>query len=64
LIISFSLTRSRETLALYRSLDPDCFPATVSAADSLPRPLVEEFHFGLDLILRGVRELQGGAGPK
>jgi AcrR family transcriptional regulator len=47
--------------ALYRSLDPQHFPATVSTADSLPRPLADEFHFGLDLILRGVRELQGGA---
>lgn len=47
--------------ALYRSLDPQHFPATVSAADSLPRPLADEFHFGLNLILRGVRQIQGEA---
>jgi AcrR family transcriptional regulator len=69
-VIGFGLQLSEEALtsqradddlsALYRSLDPCRFPATVSAAASLPRPLAEEFHFGLELILRGVRELQRG----
>jgi AcrR family transcriptional regulator len=70
-VIGFGLQLGEEALtsqatddelsALYRSLDPQRFPATVSAADSLPRPLTDEFHFGLELILRGVRELQSGA---
>jgi AcrR family transcriptional regulator len=68
-VIGFGLQLGEEALnsaatdndlgALYRSLDPQRFPATISAADSLPRPLVDEFHFGLDMILRGVRELRG-----
>jgi TetR/AcrR family tetracycline transcriptional repressor len=68
-VIGFGLQLGEEALtsqatdddlsALYRSLDPQQFPATVSAAGSLPRPLADEFHFGLNLILRGVRQVQG-----
>ncbi|HEY1972338.1 MAG TPA: TetR/AcrR family transcriptional regulator [Pseudonocardia sp.] len=70
-VIGFGLQLSEEALtsqaidddlsALYRSLDPQRFPATLSAADSLPRPLTDEFHFGLQLILRGVRALRSEA---
>jgi AcrR family transcriptional regulator len=70
-VIGFGLQLGEEALtsqaidddlsALYRSLDPQRFPATVSAAGSLPSPLADEFHVGLNLILRGVRQLRGGA---
>jgi AcrR family transcriptional regulator len=70
-VIGFGLQLGEESLGsqavdddlstLYRTLDPRRFPATLSLADSLPRPLAEEFHFGLHLILRGVRQLQSEA---
>jgi AcrR family transcriptional regulator len=33
------------------------FPATLAVADSLPVPLADEFAFGLDLIITGLRQL-------
>lgn len=70
-VIGFGLQLSEEALtaqataddlrALYRSLDPERFPATVSAADLLPHPLAEEFQFGLRLIVDGVRQLRDAA---
>src|SRR5262249_48193524 len=44
--------------AAFRSLDRSRFPATVAVADSLPVPLEDEFAFGLELILEGLRKLR------
>lgn len=44
--------------AIFRSSDPSLFPATVAVADALPVPLEDEFTFGLDLLLDGLRQLQ------
>jgi TetR/AcrR family tetracycline transcriptional repressor len=44
--------------ALFRSLDPSKFPATVAVADSMPVPLEDEFVFGLELILEGLAQLR------
>ena len=37
------------------------FPATLAVADSLPVPLEDEFAFGLDLIVAGLRQLHAPA---
>ena len=40
----------------YRALDAEIYPATVAAADELTSvPLEEEFSFGLQLVLDGVK---------
>jgi AcrR family transcriptional regulator len=44
----------REIRDFYRSLDPDRYPATVSAAEFLPSTLDDEFRFGLRLIIDGL----------
>lgn len=44
--------------ASFRGLDTSLFPATVAVADSLPVPLEEEFTFGLELMVNGLRELR------
>ena len=44
--------------ATFRGLDPSLFPATVTAADSLPVSLEDEFTFGLELILNGLGQLR------
>jgi AcrR family transcriptional regulator len=41
--------------AHFHDVPPDRFPATLAVADSLPVPLAEEFAFGLDLIIEGLR---------
>lgn len=48
--------------AAYRKLDPAAFPATAAAlrAGARPVPLEEEFAFGLDLLLQGLRRLREG----
>jgi AcrR family transcriptional regulator len=38
------------------SLDPAAFPATVASAPFMPRPVPDEFRFGLDLILDGLNQ--------
>lgn len=45
--------------AHFHDLSPADFPATRAVADSLPVPLEDEFAFGLDLIVNGLR----AAGP-
>jgi len=69
-VIGFGLQLSEEALTvqargddlrtLYGSLDPERFPATVSAADLFPHSLADEFHFGLRLIVNGVRQSRDG----
>jgi TetR/AcrR family transcriptional regulator, tetracycline repressor protein len=41
--------------AMLRGFDPSLFPASVAVADSLPVSLEDEFAFGLDLILKGLK---------
>jgi len=43
--------------AVWQTLDPHTFPATVSVADHLPVPLEQEFAFGLELIINGLSQL-------
>ncbi len=41
--------------AHFHHVSPAEFPATLAVADSLPVPLEDEFAFGLDLIVNGLR---------
>ena len=43
----------------FHGLSPAEFPATLAVADSLPVPLEDEFAFGLELIINGLRGLRG-----
>jgi len=43
--------------AHFHHVSPAEFPATLAVADSLPVPLEDEFAFGLDLIIDGLRQL-------
>lgn len=43
----------------FGKLDPERYPATASVADALPVPLVEEFSFGLQLLVAGLERLHG-----
>jgi AcrR family transcriptional regulator len=43
--------------AHFHHVSPAEFPATLAVADSLPVPLEDEFAFGLDLIIEGLRQL-------
>jgi TetR/AcrR family tetracycline transcriptional repressor len=43
--------------AHFRDLSSAEFPATLAVADSLPVPLEDEFAFGLELIISGLRQL-------
>ncbi|WP_410667848.1 TetR/AcrR family transcriptional regulator [Amycolatopsis sp. cmx-4-68] len=45
----------------FHALPPAEFPATLAVADSLPVPLADEFAFGLELIVAGLRRLRGDA---
>ncbi|MGI5127979.1 TetR/AcrR family transcriptional regulator [Pseudonocardia sp. CA-107938] len=42
----------------FHGLSPAEFPATLAVADSLPIPLEDEFAFGLELIIDGLRGLR------
>lgn len=42
--------------AVFRDLSATDFPATHAVAESLPVPLEEEFAFGLDLLVDGLRQ--------
>ncbi|MFF4033698.1 TetR/AcrR family transcriptional regulator [Streptomyces sviceus] len=44
--------------AVFKSMDPDLFPATVAVAGSMPVPIEEEFSFGLELLLSGLARLR------
>ena len=42
--------------AFFRGLDRSRYPATISVAELLPEPIEEEFSFGLDLIIVGLKQ--------
>jgi AcrR family transcriptional regulator len=46
-----------EVSAAFQHLDPSGYPATVAVADELRVPLEEEFKFGLQLIVAGLKSL-------
>ncbi|WP_211294073.1 TetR/AcrR family transcriptional regulator [Lentzea kentuckyensis] len=46
--------------AYFHDLSPADFPATLAVADSLPVPLEDEFSFGLELIIDGLRRQSSG----
>ena len=48
-----------EISAAFRQLDAVQYPATAAVADKLPVPLVEEFEFGLRLIVAGLERSLG-----
>ena len=50
-----------EGVGALRGADPADFPLIASVADLLPRPLSEEFTFGLDLILTALVDRQSRA---
>ena len=50
--------RDAELSLAFHRLDPSRFPATVTVADDLPVPLVDEFAFGLRLIVVGLERLR------
>jgi hypothetical protein len=43
--------------AYFHELSSAEFPSTLAVADSLPVPLEDEFAFGLELIINGLRQL-------
>lgn len=47
--------------AVFRSVDPELYPATVTVAASLPVPIEDEFSFGLELLLDGLARLHAEA---
>lgn len=46
--------------AYFRALPVAEFPATLAVAEELPVPLEDEFGFGLELIISGLRQLHAG----
>lgn len=42
----------------FQAASPEKFPATLAAARTMPVPLETEFAFGLDLIIKGLNEIQ------
>lgn len=44
--------------AVFQSVDPHLFPATVAVAGSMPVPIEDEFSFGLELLLSGLARLR------
>ncbi|MFC0436925.1 TetR/AcrR family transcriptional regulator [Kutzneria buriramensis] len=51
-------TDDGQASTLFHGLDPSEFPATLTVADSLPVPLADEFTFGLELIINGLRRFR------
>ena len=51
-----STGESNADVSVIRELDAGLFPATAAVAHLIPRPLREEFAFGLDLLLRGLAD--------
>lgn len=47
-----------QSAAVFRSVDPDLFPATATVAGALPVPIEDEFSFGLELLLAGLARLR------
>ncbi|MEV0239848.1 TetR/AcrR family transcriptional regulator [Streptomyces sp. NPDC050674] len=50
-----------QSMAVFQSLDPDLFPATVTVAGVMPVPIEDEFSFGLELLLSGLARLRDEA---
>ncbi|MEU6803046.1 TetR/AcrR family transcriptional regulator [Streptomyces neyagawaensis] len=50
-----------ELSAVFQSVDPALFPATVAVAESMPVPIEDEFSFGLELLLSGLAQLRDDA---
>jgi AcrR family transcriptional regulator len=50
-----------QTSAVFQSVDPDLFPATVTVAGVMPVPIEDEFSFGLELLLSGLAHLRDEA---
>ena len=48
---------AEQARAHFHQVSPGEFPATLAVADSLPVPLEDEFAFGLELIVNGLRQL-------
>ncbi|MFF7388951.1 TetR/AcrR family transcriptional regulator [Streptomyces scabiei] len=46
------------TAAVFQSVDPDLFPATVTVAGVMPVPIEDEFSFGLELLIGGLAHLR------
>lgn len=46
-------TAEPETVGL-TGIDPELFPQTASHSHLMPRPILEEFEFGLDLLIQGL----------
>ncbi|WP_215453885.1 TetR/AcrR family transcriptional regulator [Streptomyces sp. ATCC 21386] len=49
------------TAAVFQSVDPDLFPATVTVAGVMPVPIEDEFSFGLELLIGGLAHLRDEA---
>ncbi len=47
--------------AVFQSVEPALFPATVTVAESMPVPIEDEFSFGLELLLSGLAHLRDDA---
>ena len=47
-----------QAAAVFQSVDPDLFPATLTVASEIPVPIEEEFSFGLELLLSGLERLR------
>jgi AcrR family transcriptional regulator len=54
---SENAAEQQQVSAYFHELPPADFPATLAVADSLPVPLEDEFAFGLELIINGLRQL-------
>jgi AcrR family transcriptional regulator len=54
---SENAAEQQQVSAYFHELPPAEFPATLAVADSLPVPLEDEFAFGLELIINGLRQL-------
>ncbi|MEU3889936.1 TetR/AcrR family transcriptional regulator [Streptomyces sp. NPDC029041] len=50
-----------ESAAVFQSVDPDLFPATVTVAGVMPVPIEDEFSFGLELLISGLARLRDEA---
>ncbi|MFF5982064.1 TetR/AcrR family transcriptional regulator [Streptomyces olindensis] len=50
-----------ESAAVFQSVDPDLFPATVTVAGVMPVPIEDEFSFGLELLIGGLAHLRDEA---
>ncbi|NUS24784.1 MAG: TetR/AcrR family transcriptional regulator [Streptomyces sp.] len=47
-----------EAAAVFQSVDPALYPATLTVASVMPIPIEDEFSFGLELLLSGLERLR------